>query len=118
MIIDEEKKTPDYNPICERIFGNRKYVENLDETYEYEQERISEAEELLIKFTTLIKGAFEPYEIRKYFESHPRLGIHGHISTEKELDFLVSKGAVEHSIHTEINDAIIFGDMKKYFGIV
>lgn len=114
--IDEERKSPDY-PIRERIYGNRKYVENLDETYESHKEIIAEAEELLIQFSTLIRGAFEPYEIKEYFESHPRLGIHGHICSEEDLDFLVSKGAVEHSLDTEIDDAMIFGDMKKYFGV-
>lgn len=116
--IDEKRKQPDYNPVRERIFGNRKYVENLDETYEDEKERIFEAEELLIKFTTLIRGAFEPYEIKEYFESHPRLGALGHIASEEEHDLFITKGAVEHSIDTEIDDAMIFGDMKKYFGIV
>ncbi|MDQ7787533.1 MAG: hypothetical protein RDU01_07985 [Thermodesulfovibrionales bacterium] len=116
--IDEERKFPDYNPIRERIYGNRKFVENLDETYEAEKERIAEAADLLIKFTGLIKSYFEPYEIKEYFESHPRLGVHGHIATDEEFDFLVSKGAIEHSIDTEIDDAIIFGKMKKYFGIV
>jgi len=115
--INEERKSPDYNPIRERIYGNRKYVENLDETYKAHKERIADAEDLLIKFTTLIRGAFEPYEIKEYFESHPRLGVHGHIATDEGFDFLVSKGAIEHSIDTEIDDAIIFGEMKKYFGI-
>jgi len=116
-LIDSERKKPDYNPIRETIFGNRKHVENLDEIYKEEKEIIIEVEELLIKFTKVIKVAFEPYEIRKYFESHPRLGVHGHISTDEELDFLVSKGAVEHSLDTEIEDAMIFGDMKKYFNM-
>jgi hypothetical protein len=116
--LDEERKSPDYNPIRERKYGNRKYVENLDETSDAHKEKIAEAEDLLIKFATLIKGAFELYEIREYFESHPRLGVHGHIGTEAEFDFLVSKGAIEHSIDTEIEDALIFGNMKKYFGII
>jgi len=116
--IDEQRKSPDYTPLRERIVGNRKYVENLDETYESHKEIIAETEELLIQFSTLIKGAFESYEIKEYFESHPRLGIHGHIGSEEDFDFLVSKGAVEHSLDTEIEDAMIFGDMKKYFGIV
>jgi hypothetical protein len=116
-VIDEERKSPDYTPVRERIYGKRKYVENRDETYEAHKEKIIEAEDLLIKFTALIRGAFQPYEIKEYFASHPRLGVHGHIGTEEDFEFLVSKGAVEHSIDTEIDDAVIFGEMKKYFGI-
>lgn len=92
--IDEVRKSPDYTPIRERIYGNRKYVENLVDIYEEHQERIKEAEDLLLKFAVLIRGAFEPYEIKEYFESHPRLGVYGHISTDEEFDFLVSKGVL------------------------
>jgi hypothetical protein len=115
--IDEERKQPDYNPIYVTTSKNREHVTKLNEIYKEETGIITEAEELLVKFTALIKGAFEPYEIRKYFESNPRLGVHGHISTDEEHDFLVSKGAVEHSVDTEIEDALILGDMMKYFGV-
>ncbi len=115
--IDTDRKKPGYNPIRERTYGNHKYTENLDETYEREKEILAEAEELLVKFAALIKEAFEPHEIRKYFESHPRLGALGHIASEEEHDLFISKGAIEHSLDSEIDDALIFGDMKKYFGI-
>lgn len=115
--IDEKRKQPDYNPIQVTKYKDIEHVTNFDEIYERDKERIAEAEELLTEFTTLIKQAFEPYEIRKYFESHPRLGVHGHISTDKQFEFLVSKGAVEHSLDTEIEDALIFGDMLKYFNM-
>jgi hypothetical protein len=72
---------------------------------------------MLGKFATLIKGAFETYEIRKYFESNPRLGTMRHITPDEEYDFLTRNGAVEHSIDTEIEDALIFGTMMKYFQI-
>ena len=116
-VIDEERKKPNYNPIRERTYGNRKHTENSDETYEREKEIIAEAEELLVEFATLIKEAFEPYEIRKYFESNPRLGEMGHTASDEEYDFMVSKGAVEHSLDNELEDALILGDMMKYFGI-
>src|SRR5208282_2578446 len=72
--IDEERKKPDYNPIRERTYGDRKYAENSDETYEDEKAKVIEAEGLLVKFVFLINQAFSPHEIRKYFDSHPRLG--------------------------------------------
>jgi hypothetical protein len=78
---------------------------------------MAEAEELLVKFATLIKGAFESYEIRKYFESNPRLGTMRHITSDEEYDFLTRNRALEHSIDTEIEDALIFGAMVKYFQI-
>jgi hypothetical protein len=74
-------------------------------------------EEALIRFAALIKEAFEPYQIRSYCESNPRLGIHGHIGTDEDYEFLVSKGAIEHSIDSEVEDATIFGDMMNYFGV-
>jgi hypothetical protein len=115
--IDEERTKPNYNPIRERDYGNGKFVENLDETYEDEKAKVIEAEGLLVKFVSLINQAFSPHEIRKYFDSHPRLGSLGHIASEEEHDFMVSEGAIEHSIETETEDALIFGDMMKYFGI-
>ena len=115
--IVEERKKPDYNPIRETIYGNRKLVTNLDEIYKKDMAIMTEAEELLVKFATLIKGAFETYEIRKYFESNPRLGTMRHITSDEEYDFLTRNRAVEHSIDTEIEDALIFGAMMKYFQI-
>ena len=115
--IDEERKKPDYNPIREMTYGNSKYVKNLDETYEDEKARVIDAEGLLVKFAFLVNQAFSPHEIRKYFDSNPRLGAMGHITSEEEHDFMISKGAIEHSLDTEIEDALILGDMMKYFGI-
>jgi hypothetical protein len=115
--IDGERKKPDYNPVRVAKYKDSEIATNLDETYEDERARIMEAEGLLIKFVFLISQAFSPYEIRKYFESHPPLGANSHISTEEEHDFLISIGAVEHSIEIEAEDALIFGDMMKYFGI-
>jgi hypothetical protein len=115
--IEEERKKPDCNPIVDRSTKRHRFVENLDETYEQEKEIISEAEQLLPKFATMIKEAFEPHEIQKYFESHPRLGVHAHVATDEQYEFMVSHGAIEHSIDTEVEDALIFGDMLKYFGV-
>ena len=80
-------------------------------------ERSLEAERLLPEFAGLIIAAFEPHEIRQYFSSHPRLGVHGHIANEEQHEFMVQHGAIEHSIETEVQDALILGDMMKYFGI-
>lgn len=69
------------------------------------------------EFSSLIKKSFARQEIRKHLDSNPRFGLLGHIFSEKEHRFWVKKGAVEHSIETEIEDALIFGEMIKYLGI-
>lgn len=115
--IENERKKPDYNPIRERTLGDYKFTENLDETYLHEKEIVTEAEGLLPDFVSLIKTAFTPDEIRKYFESHPRFGAFGHIASDEEHDLFIQHGAIEHSIDTEVEDALIFGDMMKYFGV-
>jgi hypothetical protein len=116
-MIENERKKLDYQPIREIKLGMSKYTENLDEVYEQEKERIMESQKVLLEFADLIKKAFDPHKIRQYFDSHPRLGVHGHIGTEEQFDFMVSKGAIAHNIDTEIEDALIFGEMLKYFGM-
>lgn len=115
--IEEARKKPDYNPLVDKSTKRHRYTENLDETYERKKEIILEAERLLPRFATMIKEAFESHEIRKYFESHPRLGAHGHVASDEQYEFMVSHGAIEHSLDTEVEDALIFGDMLKYFGV-
>ena len=115
--IDEKRKQPDYNPVRVTKYNDKEFITNFDDMYDRDKERIPEAEKLLSEFVILIREAFEPLEIRKYFDSHPRLGAMGHIASEEEHDFMISKGAIEHSLDTEIEDALIFGDMLKYFGV-
>ena len=115
--IDEKRKQPDYDPVRVTKHNDKEFISNLDDMYEWNKERIPEAEKLLSEFVVLIREAFEPHEIREYLQSHPRLGVHGHITTEEQHEFMVSHGAIEHSIDTEIEDALIFGDMMKYFGV-
>jgi hypothetical protein len=43
--------------------------------------------------------------------------VHGHVSFDKTYYIKVSKGAVERPAETEVRDAVILGDMMKYFGI-
>ena len=114
--IYEERKKPDFDPIRATKYKDHELVTNLDETYESEKVNLIEAEGLLAKFVFLIGQAFSPHDIRKYFESHPVLGL-SPVSTAEEYEFLVKHRAIEHSIDTEIEDALIFGDMMKYFGI-
>lgn len=116
-VIDEKRKQPDYNPIVVTKYRDREFTANFDEMYITDMEIIHEAERLLPDFAALIIAAFEPHEIRQYFKSEPRLGIHGHVATEEQHAFMVQHGAIEHSIDTEVEDALIFGDMMKYFGI-
>lgn len=112
----EEKKRPGYKPIIQRDLGDRKITINLDEEYEHEKEVAAEAEQLLPKFVGLITDTFALNEIQAYLKSNPRLGALGHISNEQEFNFFIKHGAVEHSLDTEINDALILGDIMKYFG--
>jgi len=116
-IIDEQRKLPDFNPIRVTKYKDREQVTNLDEMYENEKIMVMEAEGLLVKFVFLISQAFHPHEIRKYFESHPRLGSHWDVCTHEQYKFMVSKGVIEHFIDTEVEDALIFGDMMSYFGV-
>ncbi|MGO9378031.1 MAG: hypothetical protein ACLP29_05700 [Dissulfurispiraceae bacterium] len=116
-MIDTERKKPNYQAIREVKLRKSTYTENSDEIYEQEKENIIESEKVLAEFADLIKQTFDPHKIRQYFNSHPRLGVYGHIGTEEQFDFMVSKGAIEHNIDTEIEDALIFGEMMKYFGM-
>jgi hypothetical protein len=92
-------------------------VVNWDAAYEEQMKRIVAAQEVLVEFATVIKNAFDLHEIQQYFDSHPRFGPIGHTCSEKDHEFLVKQGAIEHSLETEIEDALIFGDMVKYLGI-
>ena len=91
-LIEEERRKPDYTPIRKVVLKRHRYTENLDETYAHNQQIIMDADGLLVKFVSLINQAFDFHEIRKYFASHPRLGVHGHVSTEEQYEFMVSKG--------------------------
>ena len=116
-MIDNERKEPNYQPIREIKLRMSKYTEDLDGVYEQEKEKIIEYQKVLAEFADLIKKAFDPHEIRQYFTSHPRLRVYGHIGTEERFDFMVSSGAIAHNIDTEIEDALIFGETLKYFGM-
>jgi len=115
--IDEERKKPDYKPLGVTIYGDSKLVTDLHHIYKKEMAIITELEGLVAGFATLIKGAFEPYEIYNYFESNPRLGTMAQIASDEEYEFLVGRGIVEHSLDTELEDALIFGDMMRYFEV-
>jgi hypothetical protein len=110
---EEQREKPNYDPIRK---GTGKFDSdiNLDETYEEEKEKILKIREAVTEFSRLIKSSFSQYEIKEYFDSHPRLGVFGHICTEKDHKFFVAHGMVERSIDTEVKDAMIFGDMVKY----
>lgn len=114
--IDEQRKRPNYNPIREGK-GEFQTTMNLDEVYEKEIKKIDIVREVAIEFADLIKDSFEPHEIWQYLYSNPRLGALGHVCTEKEHKFMVEKGAVEHSAESEIKDALILGEIKKYLEV-
>lgn len=85
--------------------------------YKNRVKAINDFKILLTNFSDKIRGVFSEDEINSYFESTPRFGCLGHTTTEKEHKLLAEKGAVEHTINTEIEDALIMGEMKKYLEI-
>ncbi|MEA1965611.1 MAG: hypothetical protein U9O41_10890 [Candidatus Aerophobetes bacterium] len=113
MIIDEERKKSDYNPI--KIISGSELKVNLDEEYADAKKKVAFLEEILTEFAELIKDSFTPHEIREYFDSDLRLGALGHILTEEQHNIFIEKEVVEHSLDTEIDDTLIFGEMMKYF---
>jgi hypothetical protein len=112
--IDEERKQPDYNPVRESG-GRFNRTRNLDDEYKEYEQRVQVTEQILIEFANLIRSSFALYEIRDYFDSNPRLGTLGHTVTEEVHNMFIKHGAVEHSIETEVEDALILGDIMKYF---
>ena len=115
--IDNDRKKPEYTPVRTTYIGEHKHVINVEEEYEYYRNRISMLQDILTKFAGLIKESFGPIKIREYFLSNPRLGALGHICSEEDHNFFIENGAVEHSIDTEVEDALTFGEMMKYFGL-
>lgn len=115
--INEQKKQPAYNPVKETGKGKFKRIINLDDEYREYEQRVIVTEKILIEFANLIKRSFALYEIRGYFDSNPRLGTLGHTVTEEVHDMFIQHGTVEHSIETETEDALILGDMMKYFQV-
>ena len=91
---------------------NRNIIER-DTRYNNYKHKCSILPIILLEFTTLIKSSFSPHEIIRYFDSNPRLGSLGHVTTEEEHKVFVENGAVEHSTETEIEDALIIGEMKE-----
>jgi hypothetical protein len=114
--IDEQRRQPDYNPIRESE-GRFKRTMNLDDEYKGYDQKVIVTEEILNEFANLIKRSFALYEIRGYFDSNPRLGTLGHTVSEAVHDMFIQHGAVEHSIETETEDALILGDMMKYLQV-
>jgi len=113
-IIEEQKKKPDYNAIQKYEVEGVKLVTNLDEDYEQRIKGIKMAKKALVEFSKMIKETFAPHEIGKYFDSNPRFGIVGHTISEDEYRFLIEKGTIEHSLETEVEDALIYGEMREY----
>ena len=113
--INKERKKPGYNP--KKIVSGDKFIIDLDKEYEKAVKEVTALKEILTDFSEMIKGFFTKHEIKKYFDSHIRLGALGHILTEKEHKIFIEKEVVEHSLETEINDSLILGDMMKYFNL-
>ena len=72
------------------------------------------ARKALVEFSEMIKETFEPHKIGKYFDSNPLFGTVGHTISEDEHRFLIEKDAIEHSLETEVEDALIYGESLYY----
>ncbi len=114
--IEDQREKPDYHPIRKSSNDDIEDM-NLDEEYEKQKERVLTVDDILDRFAKLIKESFDSYEIKVFLESNPRLGALGHVCSEEEHDYLIEQEAVEHSIDTELEDALIFGEMTRYFEV-
>jgi len=112
--INEQMKQPDYNTVRESR-GRFSTGINLDKERKGYEQIVAATENILVEFANLIKKAFTQYEIKGYFDSNPRLGILAHTVTEDMYDMLIQQGVVEHSLEKETEEALILGDMMKYF---
>lgn len=101
--------------IGEKFYDLIKEFRFWQKSYKNRVKTINDFKILLTKFSEKIRDLFTEEEINGYFESNPRFGCLGHTATEEEHKLFVEKGAVEHTINTEIEDALIMGEMKKYF---
>jgi hypothetical protein len=115
--IHEQRKRLDHSPVVEKPCRSREYVMNLDTVYEREKATIIEREGALIKFVFLITQSFGADEIGKYFRSNPQFGIRGRVPTDKQCDCEVSLEVEEHALDAQIEDALILGEMMRYFGV-
>lgn len=103
--------------VGEKLFNLIKEFRYLQENRKDDLEIINDFEGIIIKMAEWIMEIFTEEEIHRYFESNPRFGSLGHTATEEEYELFVEKGAVEHTIDTEIEDALIMGEIKKYLKI-
>ncbi len=112
-IIDEERRKSDYRPIGITTYRNRTLVTDMEQLYLKEAEIMSEIMEKTEEFAAFIHKVFGDREIRNYFKSNPFLGA----ASEEEYGYLLSRGMIHRTLDTEINDALAYGEMMKYFGI-
>ncbi|MDI6716531.1 MAG: hypothetical protein QME63_06265 [Actinomycetota bacterium] len=92
-------------------------VKRLQSNNKDNSEIVSDLERLPRKCSQAIMAIFTEREINNYFESNPRLGALGPVLTEDGHRLFVEQEVVEHSIDTEIEDALIMGEMKKYLKV-
>lgn len=81
----------------------------------YDVSEICQLHEVLTEFAEIIRKSFELYKIKEYFDSNPRFGTLGHVATEEEHDDFIAHGTVERSSETEIENALIRGEIMLYF---
>lgn len=75
-------------------------------------EMVDGLQALILKCSEKIRAIFTEEEIHDYFESNPVFGALGHVSTEETHKLFVERGVVEHTLETEIEDALLIGVMN------
>ena len=103
--------------VGEKFYNLIKEFQYLQKNHKDKTETINDFKLLIVKSSERMMKIFAKDEIYNYFKLNPRFGSLGHVATEDELKLFVEKGAVEHTIDTEIEDTLIMGEMKKYLKI-
>ena len=80
-------------------------------------EAIRDLDLLISKMSTKIVEMFDAAELRNYFAANPRFGALGHVLTEDEHQLFVENDVAKHTLHSEIKDALIMGEMKRYLNL-
>ncbi|MBU1122491.1 MAG: hypothetical protein ABIH71_00265 [Candidatus Omnitrophota bacterium] len=103
--------------VGEKFYSLIKEFQYLQKNHKDKTETINDFRLLVLEGSKRIMEIFAEDEINNYFKLNPRFGSLGHVVTEDEHKLFVEKGAVEHTIDTEIEDTLIMGEMKKYLKI-
>jgi len=103
--------------VGEKFYNLTEEVKRLQRDNKDDSKIVNNLERLLFRCSQEIMATFTEQELNDYFRSNPRFGALGHVLNKDGHRLFVEKGAVEHTIDTEIEDALIMGEMKKYLKV-